>query len=36
MNGTRNYIGYIVDQKHIQLLEIDSTITASGDAIRQF
>lgn len=35
-NGTRNYIGYIIDQGHIQLLEVDSAITAAGDATRQF
>lgn len=36
-DGTRNYIGYIVDQTRVLLLDVDAnTITAGGDAIRQF
>ncbi|MGC2108338.1 MAG: hypothetical protein WA655_02405 [Candidatus Korobacteraceae bacterium] len=33
---TRTYIGYIVDQTRVQLLEVDPGLTGSGDAIRQF
>jgi hypothetical protein len=35
-DGTRNYIAYIIDQQRVELLETDSSITAVGDAIRQF
>jgi hypothetical protein len=35
-DGTRNYIAYIVDQSQVLLLETDSGLTASGNAIRQF
>lgn len=35
-DGTRIYTVYIVDQQRVELLEIDSSITAIGDAIRQF
>ncbi len=36
-DGTRNYIGYIVDQTRVLLLDVDANaITAGGDAIRQF
>ena len=35
-DGTRNYVAYIVDQGRVQMLEIDSNITASGNAILQF
>lgn len=33
---TRTYIGYIVDQTRVQLLEVDPGLTGCGDAIRQF
>jgi hypothetical protein len=36
IDGTRNYIAYIVDQSQVLLLESDSGLTASGNAIRQF
>lgn len=36
-DGTRNYVGYIVDQTRVLLLDTDANIlTAGGDAIRQF
>ena len=35
-DGTRNYVGYIVDQTRVVLMENDAGLTASGDAIRQF
>jgi predicted small lipoprotein YifL len=36
-DGPRNYIGYIVDQTRVLLLDVDAgAITAGGDAIRQF
>ena len=36
-DGTRNYIGYIVDQTRVLLLDVDAgAITAGGDAVRQF
>ncbi|MGA7458960.1 MAG: hypothetical protein WBW69_01945 [Candidatus Korobacteraceae bacterium] len=36
-DGTRNYVGYIVDQTRVVLLDVDSgAITAGGDAVRQF
>ncbi len=35
-DGTRNYVAYIVDPTRVLLLEIDSNLVASGDAVRQF
>ncbi|HKD84905.1 MAG TPA: hypothetical protein VKB58_09175 [Terriglobales bacterium] len=35
-DGTRNYVGYIVDQTRVVLMENDAMLTAGGDAIRQF
>ena len=35
-DGTRSYVGYVVDQTRVLLLETDSNLTAGGDAIRQF
>jgi hypothetical protein len=35
-DGTRNYVYYIVDQHRVEMVETDSSITALGDAIRQF
>lgn len=36
-DGTRNYVGYIVDQTRVLLLDVDAGIlTAGGDAVRQF
>lgn len=36
-DGTRNYVGYIVDQTRVLLLDVDvNAITAGGDAVRQF
>ena len=34
--GTRNYVAYIVDQSRVLLMETDTNIVSSGDAIRQF
>jgi hypothetical protein len=34
--GTRTYVGYIVDQGRVLLLETDNNLVSSGDAIRQF
>jgi hypothetical protein len=34
--GTRNYVGYIVNQGQVLLLETDNNLTSGGDAIRQF
>jgi hypothetical protein len=34
--GTQSYVGYIVSPTRVLLLEVDSNLTASGDAIRQF
>jgi hypothetical protein len=34
--GTRNYVAYIVDQTRVLLLETNSNVVSSGDAIRQF
>ena len=34
--GTRNYVAYIVDQSRVLLLETDTNLVSSGDAIRQF
>ena len=34
--GTRTYVAYIVDQTRVLLLETDTSLVASGDAIRQF
>ena len=35
-DGTRNYVAYIVDQGRVLLLETDTNLAASGDAVRQF
>jgi len=36
-DGTRNYVGYIVDQTRVLLLDVDAgVLTAGGDAVRQF
>ena len=35
-NLTRTYVGYIIDQTRVQLMEVDAALAASGDAIRQF
>jgi hypothetical protein len=34
--GTRTYVAYIVDQTRVLLLETDTNLVSSGDAIRQF
>jgi hypothetical protein len=34
--GTRNYVGYVVDQTRVLLLETDNNLVSAGDAIRQF
>lgn len=34
--GTRNYVGYILDQGRVQLLENDSNLVSAGNATRQF
>ena len=34
--GTRNYVGYIVDQGQVQLLETDNNLVSAGNATRQF
>lgn len=34
--GTRNYVGYILDQGRVQLLETDSNLVSAGNATRQF
>ena len=34
--GTRNYVGYIVDQGRVLLMETDNNLVSAGDAIRQF
>jgi hypothetical protein len=36
VEGTRNYVGYIVSPTQVLLLETDSNLTSAGDAIRQF
>jgi hypothetical protein len=36
VEGTRTYVAYIVNQGQVQLLEVDTNLTGSGDAIRQF
>ncbi len=36
VEGTRNYVGYIVSPTQVLLLESDSNLTSGGDAIRQF
>jgi hypothetical protein len=36
VEGTRNYVAYIVDQTRVLLLETDTNLTSGGDAIRQF
>jgi hypothetical protein len=35
-DGTRNYVIYVVDQTRVEMLETDTSITASGDSILQF
>ena len=34
--GTRTYVGYILDQGRVQLLETDSNLVSAGNATRQF
>ncbi|MFZ0796086.1 MAG: hypothetical protein WAM65_20140, partial [Candidatus Korobacteraceae bacterium] len=34
--GTRNYIAYVVSPTQVLLLDVDSNLTAGGNAIRQF
>jgi hypothetical protein len=34
--GTRSYVGYIIDQGRVLLLETDDNLVSAGDAIRQF
>ena len=34
--GTRSYVGYIVDQQRVLLLETDNNLVSGGDALRQF
>ena len=36
VEGTRNYVAYVVDPTRVLLLETDSNLVSSGDAIRQF
>jgi hypothetical protein len=36
VEGTRNYVGYIVSPTQVLLLETDSNVASSGDAVRQF
>ncbi|HTV65789.1 MAG TPA: hypothetical protein VMD98_09300 [Bryocella sp.] len=36
IDGTRNYVGYIVSPTRVLLLDSDTGLTAGGDAIRQF
>ena len=36
VEGTRSYVGYIVNQNQVLLLETDNNLVSSGDAIRQF
>lgn len=36
VEGTRNYVGYIVDSGRVLLLETDNNLVSAGDAIRQF
>ncbi len=36
IEGTRSYVGYIVNQGQVLLLETDTNVVAGGDAIRQF
>jgi hypothetical protein len=36
VEGTRNYVGYVVSPTQVLLLETDSNLTSGGDAIRQF
>ncbi len=36
VEGTRNYVGYIVDSGRVLLLETDNNLVSGGDAIRQF
>ncbi len=34
--GTRNYVGYILDEGRVQLLETDTNLVSAGSATRQF
>ena len=34
--GTRNYIAYVVSPTQVLLLDVDSNLTAGGNAVRQF
>jgi hypothetical protein len=34
--GTRSYVGYIVDSGRVMLLETDNNLVSAGDAVRQF
>lgn len=36
VEGTRNYVGYIVSPTQVLLLETDSNVASAGDAVRQF
>jgi hypothetical protein len=36
VEGTRSYVGYIVNQGQVLLLETDTNLVSGGDAIRQF
>jgi hypothetical protein len=36
VEGTRSYVGYVVDPNRVLLLETDNNLVSSGDAIRQF
>ncbi len=36
VEGTRSYVGYVVDSGRVLLLETDNNLTSGGDAIRQF
>jgi hypothetical protein len=35
-DGTRTFVGYIIDPTRLLLLETDAGLTAGGDAVRQF
>ena len=36
VEGTRSYVGYVIDQGRVLLLETDNNLVSAGDAIRQF
>ena len=36
VEGSRNYVGYIVDDGRVLLMETDNNLISGGDAIRQF